>query len=72
MITSASGSEPQTAPETGKRALKVNKACVPCRTRKAKCNAAVIGLPCSSCTSRQCAENCVLPVRKGRNRLVVR
>ncbi|RFU35528.1 hypothetical protein B7463_g802, partial [Scytalidium lignicola] len=71
MNTSASGSEPQRAGETGKRALKANKACVPCRARKVKCDAAVIGLPCSSCTSRQCAEDCVLPVRKGRTRKVM-
>jgi hypothetical protein len=70
MNTSASGSEPQRAGETRKRALKVNKTGVPCRARKVKCDAAVIGLPCSSCTSNQCAEECVLPVRKGRTRLV--
>ncbi|KAH8907820.1 hypothetical protein BR93DRAFT_911878 [Coniochaeta sp. PMI_546] len=68
MDTSAAGSEPQRAGEVGKRALKVNKACVPCRARKVKCDAAVIGLPCSNCTGRQCAEDCVLPVRKGRAR----
>ncbi|KAL7974302.1 fungal-specific transcription factor domain-containing protein [Trichoderma sp. SZMC 28014] len=68
MNTSASGSEPQRAGEIGKRALKANKACVPCRVRKAKCDAAVVGLPCGSCTSRQCAKECVLPVRKARTR----
>ncbi|KAF2491345.1 hypothetical protein BU16DRAFT_594212 [Lophium mytilinum] len=66
MIHFASGSESQRVGETGKRARKVNKACVPCRTHKVKCDAAVIGLPCSSCASRQRAEDCVLPVRKGR------
>ncbi|KAF4614328.1 hypothetical protein G7Y89_g15409 [Cudoniella acicularis] len=71
MNTSASGSEPQRAGETGKRALKANKACVPCRARKVKCDAAEIGLPCSSCTSRQSAEDCVLPARKGRTRKVI-
>ncbi|KAI1137545.1 fungal-specific transcription factor domain-containing protein [Hypoxylon sp. FL0543] len=71
MSASASGSELQRAGETGKRALKANKACVPCRARKVKCDAAAVGLPCSSCTSRQCAENCVLPVRKGRTRKVI-
>ena len=50
----------------GNRALKANKSCVPCRVRKVKCDAAAIGLPCSSCTSRQCAKDCILPVRKGR------
>lgn len=70
MNTPAFGSEPQRAGETGKRAPKANKACVPCRVRKVKCDAAVTGLPCSSCTSRQCAKDCVLPVRKGRIRLV--
>jgi len=64
-----SGTEPQRAPgEIGKGALKANKACVLCRVRKVKCDAAVIGLPCSSCTSRQCAKDCVLPVRKDRTR----
>ncbi|KAI1408883.1 fungal-specific transcription factor domain-containing protein [Hypoxylon sp. FL1857] len=71
MNTSASGNEPQRPGEIGKRAIKVNKACVPCRARKVKCNAAVTGLPCSSCTSRQRAEDCVLPVRKGRTRKVI-
>ncbi|KAJ5396940.1 transcriptional regulator family: Fungal Specific TF [Penicillium cosmopolitanum] len=62
-----SGAEPpRVSGEAGKRALKANKACVPCRARKTKCDAAEIGLPCSSCTSRQCAKDCVLPVRKGR------
>ncbi|KIX03057.1 uncharacterized protein Z518_06607 [Rhinocladiella mackenziei CBS 650.93] len=69
MNISVSGSEPQRAGETGKRALKANKACVLCRVRKVKCDAAVIGLPCSSCTSRKCAKDCVLPVRKGRTRI---
>ncbi|GFP51862.1 fusaric acid cluster transcription factor FUB12 [Trichoderma asperellum] len=60
-----SGSEPQRAHgETGKRAPKANKSCLPCRVRKVKCDATVIGLPCSSCTSRQCAKDCVLHVRK--------
>ncbi|KAI2733482.1 transcriptional regulator family: Fungal Specific TF [Penicillium roqueforti] len=54
--------------QAGKRALKANKACVPCRARKTKCDAAEIGLPCSCCTSRQCVKDCVLPVRKGRAR----
>ncbi|KAK4234847.1 cutinase transcription factor 1 beta [Achaetomium macrosporum] len=64
---STSGSEPQRAPgETGNRAVTANKACVPCRLRKVKCDAAMIGLPCSSCTSRECAKDCVVPVRKGR------
>jgi hypothetical protein len=62
-----SGAEPRSG-EAGRRALKANKACVPCRARKTKCDAAEIGLPCSSCTSRQCAKDCVLPVRKGRVR----
>ncbi|KAI9927579.1 hypothetical protein MW887_003198 [Aspergillus wentii] len=56
--------------EAEKRAFKANKACVPCRVRKIKCDATVTGLPCSSCTSRECAKDCVLPVRKGRTRKV--
>ncbi|KAI9713834.1 MAG: hypothetical protein M1820_000564 [Bogoriella megaspora] len=70
MNTPASDSEPQRMGGTGKRVLKANKACVPCRVRKVKCNAAVVGLPCSSCTGRQCAKDCALPVRKGRTRHV--
>ncbi|KAH8124073.1 fungal-specific transcription factor domain-containing protein [Trichoderma asperelloides] len=67
-----SGSEPQRAHgETGKRAPKANKSCLPCRVRKVKCDATVIGLPCSSCTSRQCAKDCVLHVRKGRSRKAI-
>ncbi|KAL6232810.1 hypothetical protein BDW75DRAFT_216838 [Aspergillus navahoensis] len=46
---------------------KVSKACVPCRARKVKCNATVIGLPCGSCVSRECPEECILSVRKRRN-----
>jgi hypothetical protein len=66
-LMNPSGAEPRSG-EAGRRALKANKACVPCRARKTKCDAAEIGLPCSSCTSRQCAKDCVLPVRKGRVR----
>ncbi|TXC08965.1 hypothetical protein FocTR4_00004477 [Fusarium oxysporum f. sp. cubense] len=40
---------------------KISKACVPCRTRKIKCNAAVVGLPCGSClptnVSRQATDS---------------
>ncbi|KAL2432854.1 Fusaric acid cluster transcription factor FUB12 [Exophiala dermatitidis] len=68
MNSSDSESEPQRAGETGKRILKANKACAPCRARKVKCDAAVVGLPCSSCISRQCANDCVLHVRKARTR----
>ncbi|KAF2228834.1 hypothetical protein EV356DRAFT_537744 [Viridothelium virens] len=71
MSSPASDGEPQRAGETGKRAHKANKACVPCRVRKVKCDAAVSGLPCSSCTSRQCTKDCVLPVRKRRTRKVI-
>lgn len=53
----------------GKRG-KPSKACVPCRARKIKCDAAVTGLPCSSCVSRQCVPNCVLSARKPRRRSV--
>ncbi|KAJ3542440.1 hypothetical protein NM208_g4098 [Fusarium decemcellulare] len=49
---------------------KPSKACVPCRERKVKCDAPVIGLPCSSCVSRQCSEKCVLSTRKRRRRTV--
>ncbi|KAG5657357.1 hypothetical protein KAF25_005921 [Fusarium avenaceum] len=45
---------------------KISKACAPCRTRKVKCNAAVVGLPCSSCVSRECIQECVLAPRKRR------
>ncbi|RBA10363.1 hypothetical protein FPRO05_04952 [Fusarium proliferatum] len=40
---------PSRAPSTPK----ISKACVPCRTRKIKCNAAVVGLPCGSCPRQQ-------------------
>ncbi|KAJ4215839.1 hypothetical protein NW759_009699 [Fusarium solani] len=53
----------------GKRG-KPSKACVPCRARKIKCDAAVTGLPCSSCVSRQCVPSCVLSARKPRRRIV--
>ncbi|OAQ97261.1 hypothetical protein LLEC1_04756 [Akanthomyces lecanii] len=45
-----------------------NKACVPCRARKTKCDAATSGLPCSGCVSRNCAEQCVVAARKRRRR----
>ena len=52
-----------------KRVVQANKACVPCRARKIKCDAAVVGVPCSSCTSRQSsARECVLSDRKRRTR----
>ncbi|KAI0544898.1 fungal-specific transcription factor domain-containing protein [Xylaria curta] len=66
MNNSASDSEPQTVVETGKRAFKANKACMPCRAQKLKCDAALTGLPCSRCTSKQCVTDCILPVRKRR------
>ncbi|KAH8738441.1 hypothetical protein BGZ61DRAFT_440039 [Ilyonectria robusta] len=47
---------------------KPSKACVPCRARKVKCDAALRGLPCSGCVSRQCPESCVLSARKRRKR----
>ncbi|CAH0053554.1 unnamed protein product [Clonostachys solani] len=47
---------------------KRSKACVSCRARKVKCDADAVGLPCSSCTSRQCPETCVLSLRKPRRR----
>lgn len=46
------------------------KACVPCRARKTKCDAATTGLPCSGCVSRNCAEKCVIATRKQRRRWV--
>ncbi|TRX95114.1 hypothetical protein FHL15_003806 [Xylaria flabelliformis] len=69
MNNSASDSEPQRVMETGKRAFKANKACMPCRAQKLKCDAAVTGLPCSRCTSKQCVVDCILPVRKRRSTL---
>ncbi|RMJ17995.1 hypothetical protein CDV36_002310 [Fusarium kuroshium] len=53
----------------GKRG-KPSKACVPCRARKVKCDAAVTGLPCSSCVSRLCVPTCVLSARKPRRRTI--
>lgn len=49
---------------------KPTKACVPCRNRKTKCDAATTGLPCSGCVSRQCPDRCVVSARKPRKRLV--
>jgi hypothetical protein len=70
MNESVSGSEPQRTAEIGKRARMINKACLPCRARKVKCDAAVTGVPCRNCTGRQSAEDCVLLVRKPRKRSV--
>ncbi|ESU10052.1 hypothetical protein FGSG_03207 [Fusarium graminearum PH-1] len=47
-------------------APKITKACMPCRARKIKCDAASIGLPCSSCVSRETTADCVLSTRKRR------
>ncbi|KAK3369228.1 hypothetical protein B0T24DRAFT_658756 [Lasiosphaeria ovina] len=47
---------------------KPTKACLPCRTRKVKCDAYLIGLPCSGCISRQCSESCLVSARKRRKR----
>ncbi|KAI0854743.1 fungal-specific transcription factor domain-containing protein [Xylaria cubensis] len=66
MNNSASDSEPQRVVETRKRSFKANKACMPCRAQKLKCDAALTGLPCSRCTSKQCVVDCILPVRKRR------
>ncbi|AEO63932.1 uncharacterized protein THITE_2141915 [Thermothielavioides terrestris NRRL 8126] len=63
----SSGSEPPRASgEPRTRPVTANKACVPCRLRKVKCDAAAVGLPCSSCTSRERVKDCVLPARKRR------
>ncbi|KAL1854841.1 hypothetical protein VTK73DRAFT_8686 [Phialemonium thermophilum] len=67
-----SGSERPGAGKTARTSPHPNKACVPCRARKVKCDAAAIGLPCSSCTSRHCAKDCVLPVRKRRTGKTIR
>ncbi|UPL02224.1 hypothetical protein LCI18_013158 [Fusarium solani-melongenae] len=45
---------------------KLSKSCIPCRNRKTKCDAPVRGLPCSSCTRKECPDRCVLPIRKRR------
>lgn len=50
--------------------MSTTKACVPCRARKTKCDAASVGLPCSGCVSRNCTEQCVISARKRRRRLV--
>ncbi|CEI61700.1 hypothetical protein FVEN_g2766 [Fusarium venenatum] len=47
-------------------APKISKACMPCRARKIKCDAPSIGLPCSSCVSRETTGDCVLSIRKRR------
>lgn len=52
--------------DSAKQSVTANKACIPCRMRKVKCDAAVIGFPCSSCTSRQCAADCAMQKRKVR------
>ncbi|CAH0023964.1 unnamed protein product [Clonostachys rhizophaga] len=67
-------SDPQARPSQRNGSIKSSplakrsKACVSCRARKVKCDADVVGLPCSSCTSRQCPETCVLSLRKPRRR----
>nr|POE90156.1 fusaric acid cluster transcription factor fub12 [Quercus suber] len=70
MTTPTSNSVTRSAARASRQANNVNKACMPCRTRKVKCDAGVIGLPCSSCTSRQSAQECAVPVRKDRTRSV--
>ena len=47
---------------------KPSKACIPCRARKVKCDAALKGLPCTGCVNRQCPESCILSARKRRKR----
>ena len=63
MKTSTSGAKAGRVPKT-------NKSCVPCRARKVKCDAARVGIPCNTCISRDHAEDCVLPNRKDRVKLV--
>lgn len=67
-MKASASSEPQRGVEAGNRAPKVNKACVPCRLRKVKCDAAVVGLPCSSCKAQQRVDDCTPLIRKGRSR----
>jgi len=57
---------PSSQHRSRKRPATVNNACTPCRKRKVKCDAAVTGFPCSSCTSRQCVEECATSTRKAR------
>ncbi|KAI1325756.1 hypothetical protein F5Y16DRAFT_377058 [Xylariaceae sp. FL0255] len=68
MNTSDSNTERRSSRKSKKCDVKVNKACLYCRSRKIKCDASVIGIPCSSCTSRQRAERCTLPNRQSRTR----
>ncbi|CAI6337668.1 unnamed protein product [Periconia digitata] len=38
---------------------KKTRACVPCHTRKVRCDASQVGTPCSRCVDRACVEACV-------------
>ncbi|KAL6810306.1 hypothetical protein J3E69DRAFT_350156 [Trichoderma sp. SZMC 28015] len=51
---------PPSAPE------KPTKACMTCNHRKLKCDAAVVGLPCSRCIAKGYPETCALAYRRRR------
>ncbi|KAH8652128.1 fungal-specific transcription factor domain-containing protein [Xylariales sp. PMI_506] len=44
----------------------LNRACVPCNTRKVRCVAPTSGAPCRACVSRGCQSSCVRNTRRPR------
>lgn len=72
MDSVSSNDGPRSSIIVRKRAITVNKSCISCRARKVKCDATVVGIPCSVCIGREIAETCRLPTRKDRTRSVRR
>lgn len=46
----------QSAPEMGRKV----KACIPCHERKVRCDAAIVGIPCSRCAGNSRTHICVM------------
>ncbi|PKK47096.1 hypothetical protein CI102_9625 [Trichoderma harzianum] len=56
---------PPSAPE------KPTKACMTCNHRKLKCDAAIVGLPCSRCIDKGYPETCALAYRRRRKPAII-
>ncbi|UQC90074.1 uncharacterized protein CLUP02_15605 [Colletotrichum lupini] len=57
-----------TAADIGVGVARLSKACTECHSRKVKCDAPIVGIPCGRCVSKGCSESCKLVSRQIRKR----
>ncbi|KAK1522335.1 uncharacterized protein CCOS01_10047 [Colletotrichum costaricense] len=57
-----------TAAGIGVGVARLSKACTECHSRKVKCDAPIVGIPCGRCVSKGCSESCKLVSRQIRKR----